>query len=56
MRFNAGEESAFVEIMKRHQERIFASALALVRNRSDAEEIAQDTFVRAHRALPRFPG
>jgi RNA polymerase sigma-70 factor, ECF subfamily len=55
-RFNAGEESAFVEIMKRHQGRIFAAALALVRNRADAEEIAQDTFVRAHRALPRFRG
>jgi RNA polymerase sigma-70 factor (ECF subfamily) len=56
MRFNAGEESAFVEIMMRHQARIFASAMALVRNRADAEEIAQDTFVRAHRALPRFRG
>jgi RNA polymerase sigma-70 factor, ECF subfamily len=55
-RFNAGEESAFVEIMERHQARIFASAMALVRNRSDAEEIAQDTFVRAHRALARFRG
>jgi RNA polymerase sigma-70 factor (ECF subfamily) len=55
-KFNAGEESAFVEIMKRHEARIFASAMALVRNRADAEEIAQDTFVRAHRALPRFRG
>jgi RNA polymerase sigma-70 factor, ECF subfamily len=55
-KFNAGEELAFVEIMKRHQARIFAAALALVRNRADAEEIAQDTFVRAHRALPRFRG
>jgi RNA polymerase sigma-70 factor (ECF subfamily) len=55
-RFNAGEELAFVEIMKRHEERIFSAAMAMVRNRSDAEEIAQDTFVRAHRALPRFRG
>jgi RNA polymerase sigma-70 factor (ECF subfamily) len=55
-RFNAGEESAFVEIMKRHQGRIFAAALALVRNRADAEEIAQDTFIRAHRSLAKFRG
>ncbi|WP_414664045.1 RNA polymerase sigma factor [Horticoccus sp. 23ND18S-11] len=55
-RFNAGEESVFVEIMTRHRERIFAIALSLLRNRADAEEIAQDTFIRAHRALPRFRG
>lgn len=55
-RFNAGDESAFVEIMSRHRERIFTIAHALLRNRADAEEIAQDTFIRAHRALARFRG
>ena len=55
-RFNAGDESAFVEIMGRHRERVFSVALALLRNRADAEEIMQDTFIRAHRALPRFRG
>lgn len=55
-RFNAGDESAFVEIMTRYRERIFSVAFALLRNRADAEEIAQDTFVRAHRGLARFRG
>ena len=55
-RFNAGDEDAFVEIMNRYREKIFSVALALLRNRADAEEIAQDTFIRAHRGLSRFRG
>ena len=55
-RFNAGDETAFVEIMERYQSKIFSIALGLLRNRADAEEIAQDTFIRAHRGLVRFRG
>ncbi len=55
-RFHGGDESAFVEIMSRYREKIFTIALSLLRNRSDAEEIAQDTFIRAHRGLVRFRG
>lgn len=55
-RFNAGEETAFVEIITRYRERMFSVAFSLLRNRSDADEIAQDTFIRAHRGLARFRG
>ncbi len=55
-RFNAGDDTAFVEIMERYQSKIFAVAQSLLRNRADAEEIAQDTFIRAHRGLARFRG
>src|SRR5580704_7401425 len=55
-RFNEGDESAFLEIMSRHQAKIFAVADSLLHNHADAEEITQDTFVRAHRNLPRFRG
>src|ERR1700722_16295060 len=55
-RFNGGDESAFGEIMSRHKTRIFAAAMALLHNHADAEEITQDTFVRAHRGLARFRG
>jgi RNA polymerase sigma-70 factor, ECF subfamily len=55
-RFNAGEESAFVEIMNRYQRKIFAIVFHLLRNRTDAEEITQDTFIRAHGGLGRFRG
>ena len=55
-RFNGGDESAFIEIMDRHRGRIFAAAMALLKNRADAEEITQDTFIRAHRGLSNFRG
>jgi RNA polymerase sigma-70 factor (ECF subfamily) len=55
-RFNGGDESAFTEIMSRHQSKIFAAAMSLLHNHADAEEITQDTFVRAHRGLARFRG
>jgi len=55
-RFVGGDESAFTEIFNRHRERVFGLAMRLLRNVADAEEITQDTFVRAYRALPRFRG
>lgn len=55
-RFNAGDESAFIEIMNRYREKIFGITFALLRNRADAEEITQDTFIRAHRGLAKFRG
>jgi len=55
-RFNAGDESAFVEIADRYRQRMHAIALRYLRNHSDAEEIAQDTLIRAHRGLSRFRG
>lgn len=55
-RFRDGDESAFVEIIRRYRGKILSIALALLRNHADAEEIAQDTFIRAHRGLAGFRG
>ena len=55
-RFNAGDESAFIDIMTHYREKIFPIVLSLLRNRADTEEIVQDTFIRAHRGLARFRG
>ena len=55
-RFNAGDEDAFVEIVMRYRKKMFAIALRHLRNHADAEEVAQDTFVRAYRGLARFRG
>lgn len=55
-RFVAGDELAFVEIMKRHRSKIFNITLGLLRNHADAEEVTQDTFIRAHRGLAKFRG
>jgi RNA polymerase sigma-70 factor (ECF subfamily) len=55
-RFNRGDNAAFDEIVGRYRDRMFRIALAFLRNDADAEEIAQDTFVRAFRGLARFRG
>ena len=55
-RFNGGDEAAFVEIISRYREKVLSIAICHLRNHADAEEIAQDTFIRAHRGLARFRG
>lgn len=55
-RFNTGDDAAFVQIMERYRAKIFTVTLGLLRNHADAEEITQDTFIRAHRGLARFRG
>src|ERR1700677_3319460 len=55
-RFNAGDESAFVEIMDRYRGKILYVAIDRLHNHADAEEIVQDTFIRAYRGLARFRG
>jgi RNA polymerase sigma-70 factor, ECF subfamily len=55
-RFREGDEGAFVEIMERYRGRIFSVSMGLLRNHADAEEITQDTFIRAHRGLVNFRG
>jgi RNA polymerase sigma-70 factor (ECF subfamily) len=55
-RFNAGDGTAFAEIVTRYRPKMLHIALRLLRNHADAEEIAQDTFIRAHRGLAAFRG
>jgi RNA polymerase sigma-70 factor (ECF subfamily) len=55
-RFKAGDEAAFVEIATRYRDKMLQVALGVLRNRADAEEIAQDTLIRAHRGLAKFRG
>src|SRR5262245_28667471 len=49
-----GDRAAFGELVKRYQRRAYAVAYGLVGNRDDAMEIAQDSFVKAYRAMNRF--
>ena len=48
-------ERMFERMVHEHQHRVFALGLALTGNRHDAEEVAQDTFLRAYRALVTYP-
>jgi RNA polymerase sigma-70 factor (ECF subfamily) len=44
----------FERLVHEYQDRLFGFALRLTRSRPDAEEIAQDAFVRAYRGLKRY--
>jgi RNA polymerase sigma-70 factor (ECF subfamily) len=50
-----GTDRFFERMVIDHQNRIFALGFALTGNRHDAEEVAQDTFLRAYRALCTYP-
>ncbi|MCY7410194.1 MAG: RNA polymerase sigma factor [Chitinophagales bacterium] len=50
----AGDQSAFGALVKRHQRYVFTLALKFVKRREDAEEIAQDSFVKAYKSLATF--
>jgi RNA polymerase sigma factor (sigma-70 family) len=49
-----GQTALYAELVKRHQRFVFTLALRFAKNREDAEEIAQDCFVKAYRALGTF--
>ena len=50
----SGDQGAYAELVKRHQRFVFTLALRFTKNREDAEEIAQDCFVKAYRSLNNF--
>ena len=49
-----GETPAYRELVNRHKDYAFTIAYRILNNREDAEEAAQDAFVRAFNALPNF--
>ncbi|OQA46143.1 MAG: ECF RNA polymerase sigma factor SigW [Chloroflexi bacterium ADurb.Bin325] len=52
----AGHQGAFTEIVERHSGTVYNLALRLVNNPQEAEEVLQETFISAFRALDRFEG
>lgn len=50
----AGDQSAYADLVKRHQRFVFTLALRFAKSREDAEEIAQDCFIKAFRSLASF--
>src|SRR5207302_10426569 len=55
-RCRAGDETAFDELVVRHQQRAFNVAYQVLRDREDAAEVAQDAFVRIYRSIGDFRG
>lgn len=51
-----GEQALYAELVKRHQNFVFTIALRYTPIRENAEEIAQDVFVKAYKSLSDFRG
>ena len=51
-----GEQALYAQLVNRYQNFVFTIALRYTPNREDAEEIAQDVFVKAYRSLADFRG
>lgn len=49
-----GDSQAFVELVGRHQDRVFRFVVRMLGSRDDAMDLAQDTFIKAWQAMPRW--
>ena len=49
-----GDEEAFAELVQRHRSAVVNLAYRYVSNRADAEDLAQEVFLRVHRARERY--
>jgi RNA polymerase sigma-70 factor (ECF subfamily) len=53
-RSKTGDLQAFGELVRRYQKPVYRIVLRMVRSPDDADDLTQDTFVRAHRGLKTF--
>ena len=51
-----GNANAFGELVRRYQDYVFTITMRMVRNKEEAQEITQDTFVKAYESLKSFRG
>lgn len=49
-----GDQAAFGRLMERFQRDVYGKAFSIVKNHLDADDVVQETFLRAYRALPGF--
>lgn len=55
-RCKAGDQAAFRIVVEHHMRKVYNVAYSFLQNHHDADDVAQESFIRAHRALPGFRG
>jgi len=55
-RIKEGDMDAFRELVEMHRDRIYAFVFYMTGDRSDADDITQETFIKAYKGLSRFRG
>jgi RNA polymerase sigma-70 factor (ECF subfamily) len=54
LRIRTGDQSAFRELVERHQSRVFRVVYGILNHQADAEDVAQDVFAKVYFAIHRF--
>src|SRR5207249_1048239 len=55
-RAKADDMSAYDELIRRYQERVYATIYHMTANHEDANDLAQETFIKGYQALKSFKG
>lgn len=55
-RARQGDKMAFDMLVTKYERRLFRLVMRLLNNQSEAEDVVQETFIKAYRALPQFRG
>jgi RNA polymerase sigma factor (sigma-70 family) len=55
-RLKAGDEAAFKQLVETHQDKVYNTALGVVQNAQDAEDVAQEVFIQVYRSIHQFKG
>tara|TARA_R100001369_G_scaffold6227_1_gene16776 strand:- start:49 stop:633 length:585 start_codon:yes stop_codon:yes gene_type:complete len=53
---NKGDTKAYAQLVNRYKDLVYTLAIRMVRNREEAEEVAQDTFIKVFKSLDKFKG
>jgi len=56
LRVQSGDEMAFKELVEVNQSRVFHTALGLLHNHQDAEDITQEVFIKIYESIAKFKG
>jgi RNA polymerase sigma-70 factor (ECF subfamily) len=51
-----GDTNAYAALVNRYKDMVFTLVLRMIRNREEAEELSQDTFIKVYRSLGKFKG
>jgi RNA polymerase sigma-70 factor (ECF subfamily) len=52
----SGDEVAFRALVKEYQGRVFHHAMQILRNREEAEDVCQETFIQVYESIKSFKG
>ena len=52
----AGDELAFKSLVQNYQDLVYNTALGVVQNSEDAEDVAQEVFIQVYRSIDQFKG